>query len=352
MKKLWLYLFLMVFSIKGIANNTLYGGIEIGNKGIKVTIIDLKNTDKRDFKVKDFWTENTGVTKPITENGSLTADGINEIGITVNKHYRKLLNEFNLIDSHIFIVASSGIAMSKNTNELVTKIKQLTNKNLDVLLPETESKLLFEGSVPSNLIENALVINIGSGNTNGAYLKKGDDNKTNFESIRLELGTLSLTEKILKTSKDSVVDIDQFNRLTLEYSRQLKEAVSIMFDNHKTALHKSIVYFSGGASWSFSTLFYGNNKGSNEMMSVKIQDVVYHQYILQNNFSKYQLLAKTNPDVKKVLETYTQKNLIAANSILLATLEKFKNLEAKKMYYVKDSHIAWLVAYVVDKAKG
>lgn len=329
--------------------NTLYGGIEIGNKGIKVTIIDLKNAEKRDFKIKDFWTENTGIDKPINENGILTINGINEVGDVVNKHYKKLLNDFKIFDSHIFIVASSGIAMSRNTNELVAKIKQLTNKNLDVLLPETEAKLLFEGSVPSNLIENALVINIGSGNTNGGYLKKMESNKPLFEPIRLELGTLTLTEKILKTAKDTIVDIDQFNRLSLDYSRQLKDAVSIMFDNHKTALNKSTVYFSGGASWAFSTLF--NGKGSDEIMPIRIQDVVYHNYILQNDFSKYQLLAKTNPDAKKVLETYSQKNLIAANNILLATLEKFKNLDSKKVYYVKNSHIAWLVAYVVDRVK-
>ena len=208
-------MFLFLLSINCMAN-TLYGGIEIGNKGIKITIIDLKNAEKRDFKIKDFWTENTGIDKPINENGILTINGINEVGNVVNKHYKKLLNDFKILDSHIFIVASSGIAMSRNTNELVAKIKQLTNKNLDVLLPEMEAKLLFEGSVPSNLIENALVINIGSGNTNGGYLKKMESNNTLFEPIRLELGTLTLTEKILKSTKDSIVDIDQFNRLSID----------------------------------------------------------------------------------------------------------------------------------------
>jgi hypothetical protein len=36
---------------------TIYGGIEIGSKGIKMTVLDVGNIKKGDYTVKSFWTE-------------------------------------------------------------------------------------------------------------------------------------------------------------------------------------------------------------------------------------------------------------------------------------------------------
>ena len=63
-------------------------------------------------------------------------------------------------------------------------------------------------------------------------------------------------------------------------------------------------------------------------------------------------LAKTDAEVDKVLKTYNQRSLIAANSILIATLQNLNNIDDKKIYYAKQGSIAWLLSYISESAKG
>ena len=39
------------------------------------------------------------------------------------KNYLKIKNEYNVTEDNIFIVGSSGVAMAKNTQELIDKVK-------------------------------------------------------------------------------------------------------------------------------------------------------------------------------------------------------------------------------------
>ncbi|MNY79483.1 hypothetical protein D3C86_2201390 [compost metagenome] len=53
----------------------------------------------------------------------------------------------------------------------------------------------------------------------------------------------------------------------------------------------------------------------------------------------------------RVLSTYDQKYLISANNILQNLLEGIPNLETKKIYFVKDGQVTWLMSYIADRSK-
>ncbi len=107
----------------------LYGGIEIGSKGIKMSVIDVDNIKKGDYVVKDFWTENIGLAKNISIDGSLAKEDIDKASEVVLSNYIKIKSQFKVTEANIFIVGSSGVAMANNTQALIDKIKISTKKS-------------------------------------------------------------------------------------------------------------------------------------------------------------------------------------------------------------------------------
>ena len=142
-----LCLALILLLCQNIFSNTIFGGIEIGSKGIKISILDVENAKKNIFTVKDFWTVNVGLAKGISIDGNLAQDDIETASNVVFENYTKLLNEFKIEDKNIFIVASSGIGIAQNTDKLTEKIKLLTNKDIEVITSKLEAKLMFRGSI-------------------------------------------------------------------------------------------------------------------------------------------------------------------------------------------------------------
>ncbi len=76
MKKTNLVVFLLAFlfiQTNNFAqgNKNLFAGIEIGSKGIKMTVLDINNIKKGDFTIKTYWSENVGIAKNISIDSTL-----------------------------------------------------------------------------------------------------------------------------------------------------------------------------------------------------------------------------------------------------------------------------------------
>lgn len=346
-KTKYFILVFLVFLTKSIAQT--YGGIEIGSKGVKISIIEVKNIKKSIYEIKQFWTENVGIARGISIDGNLIQADIDNAGQAVLRNYLKLLTEFKIEDSKIFIVASSGVGLAKNTAVLVKLVKDFTNKNMEVISSQLESKLSFKGCIPPKFYDRALLIDIGGGNTKGGYVDVINDENTVFFPVNLDLGTITLTEKIKK--KINSEKITDFTNESILYSTTLKTEVFEMLNKRAKTFDKSNVYTSGGAVWAFYTLFTVGEAHENFNMYA-LDDVLKYDQILKYNFEKFQALAKTDKEVDRVLNTYSQKHLISANNILISCLQNLDIKENKKIYFVKNGQIAWLLSYIADSAKG
>lgn len=312
-KTKYFILVFLVFLTKSIAQT--YGGIEIGSKGVKILIIEVKNIKKSVYEIKQFWTENVGIARGISIDGNLIQADIDNAGQAVLRNYLKLLTEFKIDDSKIFIVASSGVGLAKNTALLVKLVKELTNENMEVISSQLESKLSFKGCIPPKFYDKALLIDIGGGNTKGGYVDVINDENTVFFPVNLDLGTISLTEKIKK--KINSEKITDFTNESILYSTSLKTEVFEMLNKRAKTFHKSNIYTSGGAVWAFYTLSTLGEAPQNFNMYA-LDDVLKYDQILKYNFEKFQALAKTDKEVDRVLNTYSQKHLISANNILIS----------------------------------
>jgi exopolyphosphatase/pppGpp-phosphohydrolase len=348
LKKSTLLIFLLLLSIQNIFANSLYGGIEIGSKGVKVTVVDVQNAKKNVFELKEFWTENAGIARGISIDGNLAAEDIETASKIVLSNYQKLINEFKIENDRIFVVASSGVGMAKNTDALAQRIKELTNKDLEVISSKLEAKLLLKGCIPQQKYLNSILIDIGGGNTKGGYVEVLNGDNQVFFPLNLNYGTVTLTEKINKQTKTQ--NVSDFLEKSLNFMPSLDEEVSKMYQERPLSKQKKNIYMSGGAVWAFYTL--SNEIAGENFNEFTYEDVLTYNAFIQNNYSRFEELAKTNKEVERVLKTYSQKHLISANNLLLKTLENIGDTQNKKLYFVKQGQIAWLLSYVADAAKG
>lgn len=344
----------LLFTINSFSQKDLYAGIEIGSKGIKTSIIDVNNIKRGNYDIVSFWTENVGIAKGISINGNLDDADINRAGVVVLENLKKIQNKYKVLDENIFIVGSSGVAMANNTQMLTDKIKALTGKDLEFINAETEGKMLLKGSIPPKEYDDAIVLDIGGGNTKGGYVDVNNNDNFVFFPLKLDYGTITLTEAINKTIviPSQINDLTVYKEKSFAYAPMLRDRIKEMLDSEPQSLDKNKIYLSGGALWAFTTLYYNNENNNDEhFVRLKMEDIVNYDAILKNNFIKYENLAQTNKNADRVINTYGQRHLISANSILIACLESIPNLKSKKIYFAKEGQIAWLVSYVVDRSK-
>jgi exopolyphosphatase/pppGpp-phosphohydrolase len=331
----------------GQENETLFAGIEIGSKGIKMTVLDVYNIKKGNFNIKSYWTENVGIAKGISIDGNLLPEDIDKAAKVVADNYKKIKTEIKVADENIFIVGSSGVAMAKNTQVLVDKVKQLTSKSLEFIDAQTEGKMLLKGCIPPIDYKESMVLDIGGGNTKGGYVDVYNSETFVFFPLTLNYGTITLTEAVNKKTRND--EIGEFNIKSFGFLPSLREQVNAMYNSKPVALEKEKVYMSGGAVWAFYTLLNGPAK--EQFNEFKLEDVITYDAIVKNNFKRFEDLAKTDKEIEKVLKTYSQKYLISASNLLLVTLEAIPNINEKKLYFAKEGQIAWLVSYIADRSK-
>jgi exopolyphosphatase/pppGpp-phosphohydrolase len=343
-------LFGIIIFFQNSFSNTLYGGIEIGSKGIKVTVLDIENAKKNLFTLKEFWTDNVGIAKGISVDGNLAMEDILMACKIVKEDYQKLLEIHKILPENIYIVASSGVGMAKNTEDLVNEVLKTTKKQLDVITSRLEGKLLFRGTIAQKRFEDSMILDIGGGNTKGGYVENFNGETNVFFPLNMNLGTITLTEKINKKVKKQD-DVAEFSDRLFEYNTQLEAEVNKMYDERLESKSKKNIYISGGAVWAFYSLM--NDLAINDNFArFTFEDVKYYDAVLKNNFSRFVDFGSKDAEAAKVLKTYSQKYLIAANAILIASLENLGGIENKKLYFVKQGQIAWLLSYVAETAKG
>lgn len=342
-------LFIYFLFIQNAFSQDLYGGIEIGSQGIKCSVIKIKNIQTETFESKEFWTTNIGLAKNLGKNGFFEEEKINQAVKVVVSDFERMQSEFKINIGNIYIVASSGIKNATNIETLIDKIRDITLKNVNIVSVVTESKLLLRGCVPQKNFMNSLIIDFGGNNTKGGFVTENKGKNISFASLKLNFGTISFAE-MLNQKSGSKPKIEPYIEAIFKYIPTLDKQVVEMLNKNSLAKTKENIYLTGGAPWAFCMMdIEVINEDYNQFSFLDLQN---YNATLKNNFESYEKLAETNKNVATVLKTYNRKQLLAANTLLMSTLENIGELEKKNIYYSKYGQIAWLISYVLDTANG
>ncbi|HJS53519.1 MAG TPA: hypothetical protein VJ765_03215 [Chitinophagaceae bacterium] len=342
-------------------NSTVYTGIEVGSKGVKLSMVELgKNAQSNgSFNILKDSSVNTDFISFNEPTFAATLDAL--CGL-----YATALNDYKIPSKRIFTAVSSGVKMQAEKDEksaliiklidsFQTRIKD-PSREVAVIDVKQEAFLSHLGIVPESRRYSTFLIDIGSGNTKGGYFPSG--NTKDFYLFQLNWGTKSIanaTEKRLEEDKS----LGSYQKQLTRVLSQAENSEIIYAVNASGAYPLSdYIAFSGGAAWAAANLMHPELV-ENAVISVTFEEVVKFYEKLYTSYSSYSAanLAKAASDatekaaimkaVKTVHGVFDQKSLMAGAGLLLKIMRQFSSIyETKQFYLVKNGQVGWISAYV------
>jgi hypothetical protein len=350
-------------SVKLSYSSSQYAGIEVGSKGVKLSIVDIAKNAKTNsaFTIIKDTSVNTDFISFTSSSSEATLNGLLNL-------YEVAQEKYNIPSANIYTVISSGVKVQaekeeKNEfiNNLVTAFREKINddkRKVDIIDPKQEARLSHLGIVPDSKRYTTFLVDIGSGNTKGGFFPNGNTN--DFKLFQLTWGTKSVANATEKR-------MDESDKTLANYSRQLQRTLSIAENSEIIfAVNSSGAYqlsdniaFSGGIAWSVATLIHPELY-DRSIVPVTFDEVKDFNEKLYSNFNLFapdilnrtfkntdpQKLAVTK-EVKRVLQVFDQKALMAGTGLLLKMMRQFSSVyETKQFYLVKNGQVGWISAYV------
>ncbi len=340
----------------------LYAGIEVGSKGVKLSVIQMaKNA------------ATTGNFSSVKDT-AINTDFINFSPSSFAATVKALSNLYNIANSDygipankIYTVVSSGVKGQAEKENKTYLIKSMSDsfrllindpqRVIPVIDAMEEAKLSHIGIVPEARRYNTFLIDIGSGNTKGGYFKNGNTKE-------LKLFTLTWGTKTITNATEKRLDED---KTITNFKKQLTRVIAGEPDSEIVyAVNESGAYnmndyfaFSGGIAWSAATLMYPELI-ENSVVPVTYDELVKFSDRLGNNFTSLspENIARsiTDPtldkdaianEAQKVHKVFDQKSLMAGTALLIKIVRQFEGTQEKKQFFlVKNGQVGWISAYV------
>ena len=347
-------------------NSTVYTGIEVGSKGVKMSMVELgKNAQSNgSFNILKDTSVNTDFISFNEQTFSATLNALCGLYATAQKNY-------NIPEKRIFTAISSGVKMQAEKDEKTELVKQLIDsfrlrindqaKQVTVIDVKQEALLSHLGIVPESRRYTTFLIDIGSGNTKGGYFPHG--NTKDFYLFQLNWGTKSTSnaaEKRLEEDKSLATYQKQLTRVLSQ-----AENSDIVYAVNASGAYplSDYIAFSGGAAWAAANLMHPELV-DNAVVPVTFDEVIKFYERLYTSFASYspESLSKVGTDEaekaailkasKTVHGVFDQKSLMSGTGLMLKIMRQFSSIyETKQFYLVKNGQVGWISAFVDQTIK-
>lgn len=331
----------------------LYGGIDIGAKGVKLSVVALKFSPDGHalFRVVKSETRNT---TPI----ECTPVAFSETAKAVHIYIDSLVTRRKIARNRIFVVGSSGLQTALVKNNKQADLEKALHDELGSIWPDvipfidaaTEAELTVRGTIPRREWLTTSTIDIGSGNTKGGYYTT--DNT--FEYIDFP-GTVSMTKKIQEGGKP----VDQSAQQV--YTDELLSVVKREMGRKTGFQHRSRVYMMGGIVYALVTYLHPREINT-PLVKFTYKDVLKFQDMAIRNYEgltnpdlssidSEEMMQKSQADVKTVRDKiFKRDEIIAGATLLRGVLEECRRSkpETKEFIFPRGGVIGWISGYVIQ----
>ena len=348
---------------KKYTNSLLYAGIEVGSKGVKLSVVEIGKNAKSQgaFNIVKDTSVNTDFISftPATYFSTLSAFAA---------FYQLALTEYQIPSKSIYTVVSSGVKMqaekekrTKTVDSLIASFKYRINepeRKVTVVDVAEEARLSHLGIVPDEGRYNTFLIDIGSGNTKGGYFPSG--NTKNFKLFQLNWGTKSIANATEKRCDESDKTLANYNRQLFRVMAAAEQSdINYAINTSGAYALSDNIAFSGGISWAVATLIFPEYADRSVIVVTfdevqRFTEKVYKDYaslseIALTKDSKLTSAQKATitKSVKNVHKVFDQRSLMAGSALLLKLMRQFASLyETKQFYLVKNGQVGWVSAYI------
>ena len=344
-------------------NASVFAGIEVGSKGVKLSIVDVDKNGKSGtaFTILKDTSVNTDFISFSNSTSTATLNGLYDL-------YTVATRDLKIPSKRVFTVISSGVKMqaekeakNKMIEELVGSFRQKIKepeRTVDVVDVTQEARLSHLGIVPETKRYTTFLIDIGSGNTKGGYFPNG--NVRDFKLFQLNWGTKSTANATEKRCEETDKTLTNFNKQLYRVLTGAENSEIIYAVNSSGAYPLSDnIAFSGGIAWAAATLVHPE-QGNRSVITVTFDEITKFSENLYKNYASLSADALTKKlndpkidksvvakEIKRVHGVFDQRSLMAGTGLLLKIMRQFASIyETKEFYLVKNGQVGWISAYV------
>lgn len=334
----------------------LYAGVEIGAKGIKLSVIEVKMTNgENDYSLKLDTSINTDAAALSYQSEKETFDAITIL-------YGIIRQRFDIPSNRIHIVISSGLKQELDKYNKVeyfagiVRPKELDPKiKINYITVDEEAQLSFKGIVPQMNRLTANQLDVGSGNTKGGYI----DNNRAFVPVTFPVGTKSF-QRLVESHVSGNISLEDYRKAAEKLIvDSLGRLVIYQFRDKAEFKSRDVVYVSGGIVWAIASLMHPELIRQNHV-ELSQQDItefrkkVYENYIglisPDLGSMKPEDAAASLANIKRVVGTYDQKALLGGTIWLEELIQQVNTINPnKKLIFPRYAYVGWISGYIIDK---
>lgn len=361
------------------SNKDLYGGIEIGSKGVKATVLGFKYSQPKNAEdsgrvmqeVMPLETTNTNVMEGLDNDNNFAAAKLEDTVKAVKKYYDKLRDQ-KVIPEQIYVVGSSGLLKASQTsrNSLKDKVVEATNLTMVFLTPQQESEYSIAGIIPKDRRSTACLLDIGSGNTKGGYLENYDTDP-HYVTADVALGIVTATNEMDKAAtseaeKAALKELEKSNKTDIKnviYAERVRAntfepALSKELASKAGLVNRKHMYLSGGINWALATLTHPGVWDSDGMVHLTVQDINDFTYLAKvdpqrllhpdlSSIKDEETRKRVEKDIQRIGDTFNAKNLMAGGELLQALINVCKLRDKdKRIYFARFGQTGWLYKFI------
>jgi hypothetical protein len=349
------HLFGLTTAIAAGSGNDIYAVVEIGASGVKGVVVQTvtENADPENPPIKMLKQY-----EPLDKN-AFTAEAAARVGAAVAQMHQQMVEEFKVPENHFYLVGSSGIPAE--VKSAIAGKTFLEGTTVDYIDATKEATLVFRGIVPPRRLTQVVVLDIGSGNTKGAYVEKTKPELT-FSTYSIPWGTKTYAQEINKGRKDG----SQFMVVADPLRKELVlPAVKSAVRDFPGMQNLRRVYLAGGTPWAMATLLHpeeiGPDKGGRERAWVKITVEDISKYynrattdpagLLQPDLSgvRKENRQKVEEEVARVGKVFNHDQLMAGAQILKTFADEMHFERKDAIYFARRALYAWPQGYILEK---
>ena len=194
-----------------------YAAIDIGSNAVRLLIADITHNDKGNFK------KNTLVRVPLRLGDDafldqkLSEKKIDDLVKTMIA-FRNLMDVYHVTE--YLACATSAMREAKNGEEVIAKIKELANIDIEIIEGQREASIIYSNHIEENLDikKSYLYIDVGGGSTELSVFV----NKQPVASKSFNLGTIRILD-----NQDKEETWNEMKDWIKEHTKELKQVVGI-----------------------------------------------------------------------------------------------------------------------------
>ena len=349
--------------VSPVANAGLHGGIEIGSRGVKVVVLEFTPLpDGYELVVKFTETFNTTLVAGIAANGEFDGKAIDQTADVVAKYAERFRTEFQVPEANLYVVGSSGLfspietkpeLVAANKKRLAAAVNKASRLTMDFITATQEAELSVEGIIPFGQRDNAVLIDIGGGNTKGGFAIAKQAPKL----FAIPFGTVTFTEFVKKKGGD-------FSQEIVAARPMLEAKLQEFLTANPEANKRPRIYISGGTPWAVVTIAAPGDRRAFTPLNMMDIDAIEQKLLTDSskiptpNFDAIPNETTRTAAVKEfeqVKKNYDKPELLLGGvEVLKAVAKTYLFADpTKTVLFARHGTYGWLLAYVtrVENAK-